>query len=103
MVALSKRLAELETEISCINKESMKLGEINMLTITGLVVDMWDLLIDAKAYVNDLNSLSQFSYLSETVTDLEDELTLKVKRLIKQIEKRLEACQKLTTIKVLSN
>lgn len=103
MVALSKRLAEIETEISCINKESMNLEEINMLTLTGLVVDMKDLLIDAKAYVNDLNSLSQFSYLSETVTDLEDELTLKVKRLIKQIETRLEACQKLTTIKVLSN
>lgn len=103
MVALSKRLEEIETEISCINKESMNLEEINMLTLTGLVVDMKDLLIDAKAYVNDLNSLSQFSYLSETVTDLEDELTLKVKRLIKQIETRLEACQKLTTIKVLSN
>lgn len=101
MLKYNEKVEELELKIKTIKKDLHLVEDLNGSTIFEQIVEMYDIICDTKAYINDLSTLNKISYESESMVNLEDELVSTIKVNIKRVQKKIDACMRLLDIKVL--
>ena len=101
MLKYTEKVEALELKIKTIKKDLHLVEDPNGSTIFEQIVEMYDIICDTKAYINDLSTLNKISYESESMVNLEDELVSTIKVNIKRVQKKIDACMRLLDIKVL--